>query len=57
MGLDKGQVLGDEEAMRNMSHLGQAIAWLGKAIASVPDAFPIPPYNVELPGEGNSTKD
>ena len=57
MGLDKGQVLGDEEAMRNMSHLGQAIAWLGKAIASVPDAFPIPPYNVELPREGNSTKD
>ena len=57
MGLDKGQVLGDEEAMRNMSHLGQAIAWLGKAIASVPDAFPIPPYNVELPRAGNSTKD
>ena len=57
MGLEKGQVLGDEEAMRNMSHLGQAIAWLGKAIASVPDAFPIPPYNVELPREGNSTKD
>jgi multimeric flavodoxin WrbA len=46
MGLDKGQVLGDEEAMRNMSHLGQVIAWLGKAIASVPDAYPIPPYNV-----------
>lgn len=49
MGGDKGQVLGDDEAMRNMSHLGQTIAWLGKAIASVPDAFPIPPYNVELP--------
>jgi multimeric flavodoxin WrbA len=49
MGLDKGDVLGDEEAMRNMNHLGQTIAWLGKAIASVPDAFPIPPYNVELP--------
>lgn len=47
MGLDKGQVLGDEEAMRNMSHLGQAIAWLGKPIASVPDPFPIPAYNVE----------
>ena len=45
----KAQVLGDDEAMRNMNHLGQAIAWLGKAIASVPDAFPIPPYNVELP--------
>jgi multimeric flavodoxin WrbA len=49
MGGDKGEVLGDDEAMRNMSHLGQSIAWLGKAIASVPDAFPIPPYNVELP--------
>ena len=24
-----------------MSHFGQTIAWLGKAIASVPDAFPI----------------
>jgi multimeric flavodoxin WrbA len=49
IGRDKGDVLGDEEAMRNMNHLGQAIAWLGKAIASVPDACPIPPYNVELP--------
>jgi multimeric flavodoxin WrbA len=49
IGSDKGQVLDDEEAMRNMNHLGQAIAWLGKAIASVPDAFPTPPYNVELP--------
>jgi hypothetical protein len=43
-GRDKGEVLGDDEAMRNMSHLGHTIAWLGKAIASVPDAFPIPPY-------------
>ncbi len=42
MGLDKGQVLGDEEAMRNMSHLGQAMAWLGKAIASVPMPTPCP---------------
>ena len=48
MGRDKGEVLGDDEAMRNMSHLGQTIAWLGKAIASVPDAFPIPPYDVEV---------
>ncbi len=56
MGGDKGQVLGDDEAMRNMSHLGQSIAWLGKTIASVPDAFPIPPYNVELPSRDNSTK-
>jgi multimeric flavodoxin WrbA len=42
-GLGKGEVLSDEEAMRNMSHLGQAIAWLGKAIASASDAFPTPP--------------
>jgi len=48
MGRDKGQVLGDDEAMRNMSYLGETIAWLGKAIASFPDAFPIRPYNVEL---------
>jgi hypothetical protein len=41
-------VLGDEEAMRNMNHLGQAIAWLGKAIASAPDAFPVPPYDVDV---------
>ena len=56
IGGDKGQVLGDDEAMRNMRHLGQSIVWLGKAIASVPDAVPVPPYNVELPREGNSTK-
>lgn len=43
MGLDKEDVLRDEEAMRNMNHLGQTIAWLGKAIASSPDAFPAPP--------------
>jgi multimeric flavodoxin WrbA len=48
MGCLKGEVLGDDEAMRNMSHLGQTIAWLGKAIASIPDTFPIPPYNVEV---------
>jgi hypothetical protein len=48
MGRDKGEVLGDEEAMRNMSHLGQTIAWLGKAIASVSDASPFPQLGVEL---------
>jgi multimeric flavodoxin WrbA len=48
VGRDKGEVLGDDEAMRNMSHLGQTIAWPERAIASVPDAFPIPPYNVEV---------
>jgi multimeric flavodoxin WrbA len=48
MGRDKGEVLGDDEAMRNMRHLGQTIAWLGKAIAASPDAFPLPPYDVEV---------
>jgi multimeric flavodoxin WrbA len=48
-GLDKGEVLGDDEAMRNMNHLGQTIAWLGKAIAAIPDPFPTPPYKVESP--------
>ena len=43
MGRDKGEVLGDEEAMRNMNHLGRTIAWLGSAIASAPHAFPTPP--------------
>ncbi len=48
MGCDKGEVLDDDEAMRNMSHLGQTIAWLGAAIASVPDANPFPKLTVEL---------
>jgi len=47
MGGDKGEVLKDDEAMLNMSHLGQAIAWLGKAIAALPDDFPVPPYNAD----------
>ncbi len=49
IGMEKGEVLGDDEAMRNMNYLGQCIAWLGHAIASVPDAFPIPSYIAELP--------
>jgi len=48
IGRHKGEVLGDDEAMRNMNHLGQTIAWLGKAIASVPDASPFPKVAVEL---------
>lgn len=43
VGLEKEDVLKDDEAMRNMKHLGQTIAWLGKAIAANPDAFPEPP--------------
>jgi multimeric flavodoxin WrbA len=48
MGLDKGDVLNDEEAMKNMSHLGETIAWLGKAITSVSDASPFPKVAVEM---------
>jgi multimeric flavodoxin WrbA len=31
-GLEKGEVSKDEEGLRNMTDLGQTIAWLGKAI-------------------------
>lgn len=31
-GLDKGQVLGDEEGLNNMRHLGEAIDWLARAV-------------------------
>jgi multimeric flavodoxin WrbA len=48
MGCLKGEVLGDVEAMRNMKHLGQAIAWLGVAISSVSDSAPFPKLAVEL---------
>ena len=42
-GLDKEEVLGDEEGLNNMNHLGKTIAWLGKAIASSGEDFPMPP--------------
>jgi multimeric flavodoxin WrbA len=48
MGCLKGEVLGDEEALRNMSHLGLTIAWLGKAMASVPNDSPFPKVALEL---------
>jgi multimeric flavodoxin WrbA len=48
VGCLKGEVLGDDEAMRNMAHLGQTIAWLGKAIASASDVSPFPRVAVEL---------
>lgn len=48
MGTDMGQVLDDDEAMRNMRHLGQTIAWLGKAMASVANSSPYPKVAVEL---------
>ncbi len=48
VGTDKGDVIGDDEAMRNMNHLGQTIAWLGAAMAAVPDTSPFPKLAVEL---------
>jgi multimeric flavodoxin WrbA len=48
VGTDKGEVSGDEEAMRNMSHLGQTIDWLGKAMASATASTPFPKVAVEL---------
>jgi len=46
VGCEKGEVLADDEAMRNMNHLGQTIAWLGAAMASA--AAPFPKLAVEL---------
>jgi multimeric flavodoxin WrbA len=48
MGLDRGDVLKDDEAMRNMHHLGQTIAWLGSAMAAAAKASPYPKAAVEL---------
>lgn len=42
-GLAKEEVLGDEEGMNNMNHLGKTIAWLGSAIKSSSEPFPAPP--------------
>lgn len=42
------KVLDDDEAMRNISHLGQTIAWLGAALSSVSDSSPFPKLAVEL---------
>jgi len=40
IGLDKEDVLNDDEGMNNMSHLGKSIAWLGKAIKPHLDNYP-----------------
>lgn len=45
-GLHPGEVTGDVEAMRNMRHLGQAIACVGKAMQPYKDDYPKMP---ELP--------
>ncbi|NLK42097.1 MAG: flavodoxin family protein [Planctomycetes bacterium] len=44
-GLNKGEVLNDEEALRNMNHLGRVIAWLGQAVAQAAVPFPEPPID------------
>jgi multimeric flavodoxin WrbA len=48
MGLDKGEVLDDDEAMKNMKHLGETIAWLGAAMAVASDSSPFPKVAVAL---------
>jgi multimeric flavodoxin WrbA len=48
VGCLKDEVREDEEAMRNMDHLGQTIAWLGKDVASATAAEPFPKLAVEL---------
>ncbi len=40
-GLEEGMVEQDAEAMRNMEQLGQAIAWLGRAVAGSPAPYPV----------------
>lgn len=40
IGHDKGDVLNDEEGLKNMQDLGETIAWLGKAINSDVDTLP-----------------
>lgn len=40
-GLNKGEVSGDEEGMRNAEHLGKAIDWLGKATVPHRDSYPV----------------
>lgn len=40
IGRDKGDVLKDEEGLRNMANLGETIAWLGAAIAPHKESFP-----------------
>jgi hypothetical protein len=42
MGLNKGEVLNDEEGLRNMENLGATIAWLGAAIKPRLDSIPLP---------------
>jgi multimeric flavodoxin WrbA len=43
-GLEKGEVKKDEEGLRNMTDLGQTIAWLGDAIQRSPDRISGPVF-------------
>jgi multimeric flavodoxin WrbA len=40
-GLEPGKVAGDDEGLRNMNHIGQAIDWLGKAMQASPTPYPV----------------
>lgn len=42
VGLEPGDVARDEEGMANMRHLGQTIAWLGKALEGHRESYPEP---------------
>jgi multimeric flavodoxin WrbA len=48
VGCQKGEVLGDEEALRNMRHLGETIAWLGEGMAARSVVAPFPKVAVDL---------
>jgi len=48
-GLDKGEVKKDEEGLRNMTDLGQTIAWLGDAIQRSPDRISSPVFAEPAP--------
>ncbi|WP_031484066.1 flavodoxin family protein [Maridesulfovibrio frigidus] len=41
-GREKGDVKNDAEGLRNMNHLGMAIAWLGKAVKPHISSYPAP---------------
>jgi hypothetical protein len=61
--IGEGEIREDDEAMRNMDHLGQTISWLGTAMASATVADPLPKIAVELhqdfcrPSLGNKTNE
>jgi len=40
-GREQGEVSADAEALRNMDHLGRAMAWLGRAVARSETPYPV----------------